>query len=259
MDLTAQVIDAINGWLRWAATELLRPALSAIGGLLFATPAFDRISEVASLWTLVRNVADALFVLAVIAAGVLVMASGTFDSRYSAKLLVPRVALAAVAANASLAIVGALIALENAIVLGLLGDEPGAAVTQQLAALLAGPAEGQFVGILVAVAAAALALLLVAISIGRDVVLLIATVLAPLALATYALPLTDEVARLWWRVYGALLFVQVVQAVLVLVCISLVGFALGLVRVGVLALREWIALAIAYALRPRILTTGARL
>ena len=221
MDLTAQVIDAINGWLRWAATQLLGPALSAISGILFATPAFDRIPEVAQLWTLVRNVADALFVLAVIAAGVLVMASGTFDSRYTAKLLVPRVALAAVAANASLAIVGALIALENAIVLGLLGDEPGAAVTQQLAALLAGPAEGQFVGILVTVAAAALGLLLVAISIGRDVVLLIATVLAPLALATYALPLTDELARLWWRVYGALLFVQVVQAVLVLIGLEL--------------------------------------
>jgi hypothetical protein len=221
MDLTAQVIDAINGWLRWAATELLRPALSAIGGLLFATPAFDRIPEVAQLWTLVRNVADALFVLAVIAAGVLVMASGTFDSCYTAKLVIPRVALAAVAANASLVIVGALIRLENGIVLGLLGDEPAAAVTQQLAAMLAGPAEGQFVGILVAVAGAALALLLVAISIGRDVVLLIATVLAPLALATYSLPLTDEVARLWWRVYGALLFVQVVQAVLVLVGLEL--------------------------------------
>ena len=221
MDLTAQVIDAINGWLRWAATQLLGPALSAIGGLLFATPPFDRIPEVAQLWMLVRNIADALFVLAVIAAGVLVMASGTFESRYTAKLLVPRVALAALAANASLLIAGALIRLENAIVLGLLGDEPGSAVAQQLAAMLAGPAEGQFVGILVAVAAAVLGLLLVAISIGRDVVLLIATVLAPLALATYALPQTDELARLWWRVYSALLFVQVVQAVLVLVGLEL--------------------------------------
>src|SRR6266550_782284 len=176
MDLTAQITDAINGWLRWAATQLVGPALSAIGGLLFATPSFDRIPEVQELWTLVRNMADGLLVLAVIAAGVLVMASGTFSSRYSAKLLVPRVALAAVAANASLVLAGALIQLEN------------------------GMAQG---------------LLLVAVSIGRDVVLLIATVLAPLALVTYALPQTEELARLWWRVYGALLFVQVVQAVLV--------------------------------------------
>ena len=39
---------------------------------------------------------------------------------------------------------------------------------------------------------------------------------------------------------------------------ALVGFALGAARIGELALREWIALAIAYALRPRVLTTGGR-
>src|SRR5207237_4582046 len=100
----------------------------------FATPSFDRIPEVEELWTLVRNIADALLVLAVIAAGVLVMASGTFSSRYAAKLLVPRVVLAAVAANASLVIVGALIQLANGMVQGLVGGEPAAAVAQQLAA-----------------------------------------------------------------------------------------------------------------------------
>src|SRR5439155_2127966 len=165
MDLTAQIIDAINGWLRWVGTELLSPALSAIGGLLFTTPFFDRIPEVEVLWTIVRNVADALLVLAVIAAGALVMASGTFSYRYSAKVLVPRVALAAVAANASLVLAGALIQLENGMVQGLLGGEPAAAVTQQLAAMLTGPAASQFVGILVALVGAALALLLVAVSI----------------------------------------------------------------------------------------------
>src|SRR5439155_22279765 len=104
--------------------------------------------------------------------------------------------------------------LENGMVQGLLGGEPAAAVTQQLAAMLTGPAASQFVGILIALVGAALGLLLVVVSIGRDVVLLIATVLAPLALVTYALPQTDELARLWLRVYSALLFVQVVQAVL---------------------------------------------
>src|SRR5439155_3194439 len=111
--------------------------------------------------------------------------------------------------------------LENGMVQGLLGGEPAAAVTQQLAAMLTASAATQFVGILVALVGAALGLLLVAVSIGRDVVLLIATVLAPLALVTYALPQTEELARLWWRVYGALLFVQVVQAVLVLVGLEL--------------------------------------
>ncbi len=222
MDITAQVIEAINAWLQSVATQLLGPALSAVGHLLFETPAFDSIPEIQQTWSLVRNTADALFVLALLAAGILIMASGAVDSRYTAKLLVPRVALAAVAANASLAISGGLIRLDNALVRGLLGPEPAASAVGQLASMVTGGhVVNHVVGILVGLAAAALAVLLVALCVGRDLVLLVATVLAPLALATYALPQTEELARLWWRVFGALLFVQVLQAVLVQIGIEL--------------------------------------
>ena len=89
--------------------------------------------------------------------------------------------------------------------------------------------------------------MLVALFIGRDLVLLVATVMAPLALATYALPQTEELARLWWRVFGALLFVQVGQAVLVQIGAELVvhtdwlggpvpGLVSGLLAVTVLYL-----------------------
>jgi len=170
---------------------------------------------------LVRDAADGLFVLALLAAGVLVMASGTFESRYSAKVLVPRIVLAAISANASLAICGGLIRLDNALVQGLLGPDPGASAFAQLAGMIQGPASDQVVGSLVSIAAAILAVLLVVLYIGRDLLLLVATVLAPLALATYALPQVDEIARLWWRVFSALLFVQVIQAVLVEVGLQL--------------------------------------
>ena len=146
----------------------------------------------------------------------MIMASGTIDARYTAKLLVPRLALAAVAANTSLALCGALIALDNALVAGLLGSTPGASVVGELGSMVGrGGAVAGVIGAFVAIAAAVLAMLLVALFVGRDLVLLLATVAAPLALATYALPQTDEIARLWWRVFVGLLFVQVVQAVLV--------------------------------------------
>jgi len=48
-------------------------------------------------------------------------------------------------------------------------------------------------------------------------------VLAPLALAAYCLPQTEELAELWWRVYAAGLFVQVVQTILVAVGAQLAG------------------------------------
>ncbi len=38
---------------------------------------------------------------------------------------------------------------------------------------------------------------------------------------------------------------------------ALIGLALGLLRVGELGLREWLAIAAAYAMRPRVLVTGA--
>lgn len=223
MDLTTQVAEAINAWLQSLVTAILAPSLAAAGQLLFSTPAFDAIPQIRHSWELVRSVADALFVVAWIAAGVLIMTGGATDSRYTAKVLVPRVVLAAVLANASLAICGALIRLNNALVTGLLGPTPGASALTGLAALVtSGQAGNQVLGILIGLAAAFLAVLLVVLFIGRDLVLLVATVMAPLALATYALPQTEELARLWWRVFGALLFVQVGQAVLVQIGAELV-------------------------------------
>ncbi len=37
---------------------------------------------------------------------------------------------------------------------------------------------------------------------------------------------------------------------------AFVGLALGILRVGELALREWLGIALAYALRTRVLVTG---
>jgi hypothetical protein len=223
MDLTSQIAEAINAWLRGAASQLLGPALDAAGQLLF-TPAVDALPQVQQTWALARDLADGLFVLAFCAVGVLVMAAGGYDARYNAKILVPRVALAAVMANASLALCGVLIQLDNALVTGLLGVAPGPAILAALGGLIARDGTTvQLVGVATAVAAAVLALLLVAVYIGRGLILVLLACLAPLALASYALPQIDDVARLWWRAFTALLFVQVLQAALVAVAVSLVG------------------------------------
>lgn len=196
MDVTSQVIEAINAWLESLAEHLVRPALAAASTLLFQTPQFDLVPEVGRSWALVRDVADGMFVVALVAAGIMVMAAGGVESRYSAKVLLPRIALAAIAANASLAVCGGLIRLDNALVSGLFGPDPGNQTFSQLSAMVEAPhVADQVVGSLVGLAAAAMAILLVALYLGRDLVLIVGTVLAPLALATYALPQTDEIAR----------------------------------------------------------------
>lgn len=221
MDLTTQITEAINGWLQGLVAQLLGPALATAGQLVFSTPAFDGIPEIAATWSLVRGIADALFVVAFIAIGIAVMVHGGSDTRYQAKVLVPRLGLAALLANMSLTLCGAFIRLNNAIVDALVGGS-GTTPFGDLAGIVrAGVVPSQITGVFIGLAAATMALLLVALYIGRDVVLLLAIVLAPLALASSAFPPTAELARLWARLFGALLFVQVIQAVLVAVVVEL--------------------------------------
>src|SRR5438093_1452655 len=107
---------ALNTWLSAVATALLRPAVAAAAELLFRTPDFAALPALRETWQVVRGVSDALFLLAFVGAGALVMTQAGSDARYAAKVIVPRIVLAAVLANASLAICGALVALNNALV-----------------------------------------------------------------------------------------------------------------------------------------------
>jgi hypothetical protein len=40
--------------------------------------------------------------------------------------------------------------------------------------------------------------------------------------------------------------------------VAVIGLAFGVVRIGEVALRDWLAMAAAYALRPRVFVTGGR-
>ncbi len=225
MDLTSQVIDAINGWLAAAAAQVLPPVFTVIGHLLFTTPAFDGIAEIEATWSLVRGVADALFGLALLAVGVAVMVRGGSDARYSAKVLVPRLVLAAALANASLVLCGGLIRLNNAIVGAVVRTDPSADAFGQLAAGMTGDGRGStpLVVVLVGLVVAVMAMLLAVVYLARDLGLVLAIVIAPLALAALSLPMGHEVARLWARLFAALLFVQVIQAALVAVGLQLIA------------------------------------
>jgi hypothetical protein len=213
MDVTTIIVQAINGWLIALAATVTKPALQIASPFLFQTPAFDQLPDVRRLWAVAVGVADATFVVAAVVMGVMVMASGTFETLYTAKRLLPRLALAVVLTNVSLALCGALIGLDNALVVALLGPHPADDVWAHLVAqITSGDTGPQVLTSLTSLALAAIALLLVLVYIVRDLILLVGTVIGPLALATYGLPQTDEIARIWGRAYVAALFVQVAQA-----------------------------------------------
>src|SRR5207244_10854476 len=102
------------------------------------TPSFELRPEVASTVYRVRNVADSLLLLGVTAVGILVMAAGS-EARYSAKVLIPRLVIAGIAANSSLAACGALIRFENGLVVSFVGTSGTSYVLGQLASVALGP------------------------------------------------------------------------------------------------------------------------
>jgi hypothetical protein len=209
------VFGVFQGWLQGLVAQFLPAATTAAGLLLFQTPAFGEITEVRGIWEAVRGIADALFVLALLLGGGLVMVSGAFETRYTAKRLFPRLLLGIFMANVSLVLCSNLIRLDNALVVTVLGSDPAAnswgAVTGQLATT---NLAGGIVFALVVLAGAVMALFLAVVYIVRDLLLFLLTVSAPLVLGTYGVPGLDEAAGLWWRGYLLALFLQVGHALL---------------------------------------------
>jgi hypothetical protein len=223
MDVTTVVVQAINGWLMALATTVTRPALQAASPFIFQTPDFTLLPDVRRLWAVTVGVADATFVLAAMGVGIMVMASGTFETLYSTKRLLPRLVVAIVLTNMSLALCGALIGLDNALVTGLLGTNPANDIWAHLLTHITTGNTGEDVlSSLVSLALAAIALLLVVAYLIRDFILLAGIVLGPLALATYALPQIDDVARTWGRLYVVAVLVQAAQAELLNVGVQLI-------------------------------------
>jgi hypothetical protein len=213
-DVSGQINNAIDGWFRGLVTDALNPMLDLIGKTVLATPQVAGQGEVGQIWLISLGIADGLLVLFLLAAGALLMTNETLHSRYALKDALPRIVIAAVAANASLSLSGQLISFANALSAGFLaGGVDPAQASLQLKDFILGPVanSGIFV-ILLGLVAAALAVVLLILYIVRATVVLILIAGAPLLLITHALPQTDGLARLWWRGMTAALGVQVAQA-----------------------------------------------
>ncbi|HEX8727884.1 MAG TPA: conjugal transfer protein TrbL family protein, partial [Ktedonobacterales bacterium] len=162
-------------------------------------------SSVITLWRWVVGVADASLALVTMWGGYLVMSSHALDLRaHSAMRMVPRIALAALAANLSLAFVTFFIDLGNALSNGvgqitLPGYAAASATQQDLATLI------------LAVVYAVVGFLLVAQMLLRLALLDVLIVLAPLGFLCWALPTTQAWARLWTSTFVATALVQFLQ------------------------------------------------
>jgi hypothetical protein len=220
-DIGGRITKAINDWFSGLVNDALNPVLDLVGRTILSTPDFTGAGRVHDLWFVSWGIANALFVLLIVAAGALAMGYETFQSSYAVKDLLPRLGLGWVAANASLELahvgIGAADALSRAVV-GQGASGPGAlAATHQL--VEGALASGGILVTLIGLAVVVLAIGLVGVYVGRVATMVILVAAAPLFLCGHALPQTHGAARLWWRAMIGCLGVQVGQALVLITAV----------------------------------------
>jgi hypothetical protein len=206
--------DAINDWFKGIVQSALGPVFDLFARTVFSTPDLTSQPRLLSLWRVSLGIADAALVLFAVGGGAVVMINGGLNARLTAKELLPRLLIAALAANLSLLIVAQVTAIANSVAAAIVGagGDPRS-VSEEMAELVFGAFTNPFLALL-GLVVVVLGLFVVAVFVLRIAVLVVLVAGAPLLLVGHALPHTEQLARLWWRATLAALFVPVAQALL---------------------------------------------
>ncbi|MGH8732814.1 MAG: conjugal transfer protein TrbL family protein [Burkholderiales bacterium] len=186
-----------------------------LGRTVFSTPPLNANGRVIDLWRFSLGIADAGLLLFVLAGAGIVMGGSGLVSQMTAKELLPRLVLAAGAANVSLLLLGQLVQISNALSRAMLGAtlDPGDVSARMINMLGTAAIANPFLA-LFALAVIVLGILVVIAYVVRIAALVLLATGAPLMLAGHALPQTEGVARMWWRATLAFLVAPVIQSML---------------------------------------------
>jgi hypothetical protein len=229
------VRDAINAWLTGLVAGALQPAVQTAGALM--DPArLTATGTLYQLWADTRTVANTIFVLLVVAGGVIVLGFQTVQTRYAIKQIAPRLVMGWLAANLSWPLITTATQLGAALAVTLAGTgtnlRPADILSQLVTATVS---DGPTFMVILAGVVAVLALVLTFTLIVIITVLLGLTVAAPLALCLHALPQTEAIAWWWWRAFAAALAVPTLHGLL-LALLARVLLTPGGLAVGVFGL-----------------------
>jgi len=202
------LVSALQGVLNWA---------SGLGASSFnfitRTPPEGsyQSASVVTLWTWVVGVADAALALLTLWGGYNVIVRHALGARYaSAMELLPRLALAALAANLSLLFSSFFVDLNNALCAGV-GQVSLPGYSAMTTVTNAQSAAQDVAGLLLALIYGVVGLLLVLQMLLRLALLDLLIVAAPLGLLCWALPQTQAWSRLWTSTFVATALVQFLQ------------------------------------------------
>jgi hypothetical protein len=215
--MTDWLMNGLVTWLAGRVQDVLGGLLAFLTSPVFLSPDVTVLPQVQAIAVKSAMVVNACYLLAVIAAGIMVMAGGTVEIRYGVKELIPRLVVGFVLSNFAVPLCSVLIDVANALTTAMVGTgaPTGQAVTMaktHVAAAITDPGT--------AIVATVIGLLIVVLFfalffgwIVRVGVLVILAGIAPVALACYCLPFTQPVAQLWWRTLLGCLGTATLQAI----------------------------------------------
>ncbi|MHB6910193.1 hypothetical protein [Streptomyces sp. DB-54] len=230
------IVNAITSFLGTLIEQVMKPIREFLANTLLATPDVTQHADVKRLWKAMLEITVGIYVLFVTAGGITVMGHETVQNRYALKQILPRLLLGIVAAATSLTVMGKAISLSNALAHAImatdLADAGQGMVERVLPFAIFGVAGLKLYLLLLAIMMIALVLAVLIGFMVRVAVLALVAVCGPLALACHAHPLTDPIARLWWRALAGCLVIQVAQSITFVLAIKLF-FAPGASTLGI--------------------------
>lgn len=225
LDLGGCIAGVITTFLRATVSEALTPLLGLLSDTLLSTPTPASVPRLAELWNGSWALVVVCYGLLVLAAGILLMAHETLQTRYALREIAPRVVIGFLAGALSMTLATIAIDLANALTravlgAGLDGADTTATIGEVITAAVTSDTAIFLLLLQVVVLAVLLALLLTYLVRVAITILLIAA--APLLLMFHALPHTEGIARWWWRTFGACLAIQLAQSLTLVTALRVV-------------------------------------
>ncbi|MEV0117688.1 hypothetical protein AB0H77_31380 [Streptomyces sp. NPDC050844] len=236
LDIPGMVINAITAFLGMLIEQAMKPLRELLADTLLATPDVTKQADIKRLWADSMAITIGIYVLFVTGGGLTVMGYETVQTSYALKQIAPRLVVGIIAAATSLTVMGKAISLANALTHAIMGTDLSDAgqglVERALPFALFGPTGIAIYLLLLAVVELVLVIAVLVGFIVRVALMALLAVAAPLALSCHAHPLTDPLARLWWRGLAGCLVIQVAQSMTFILALKLF-FAPGATALGI--------------------------
>jgi hypothetical protein len=227
-DFRGRATDAINGWFSELVEDALDPVFRLLGRTVLSTPELTDSRTVTGLWRISWGIANAVFVLFVVAGGAVAMSHETLQTSYTVKEVAPRLVVGWITANASLVLAGVGITAANALSQEFTARSPEVDQLDVLLNVFIHVGSLGVFGALVTLVVVVEAMCVLATYVVRVATMIVLVAAAPLFLIAHALPQTEGMARLWWRAMAGCLAVQVGQALVFVTAVQVYFDANGI-------------------------------